>query len=220
MEFELPLFPLNTVLFPGMPLHLHIFEERYKQMIRTCLEKSRPFGVVLIEKGAEALGPPATPHEIGCTAQIVQVEPLEQGRMNIVAIGQERFQVRSLKHDKPYLVGNVALYPMEGENATTLARAGRRLRPWVERYLHMLADAGLLEFETEQLPGDALRLGYLGAALLQVPTEQKQSLLATEQAAAFLSEMSALYRREVALLEAMLALGVQDEANAAPFSLN
>ena len=66
--FELPLFPLNIVLFPGMPLSLHIFEDRYKLLIGKCLQERQPFGVVLIKKGIEALGPLAEPHHIGCTA--------------------------------------------------------------------------------------------------------------------------------------------------------
>ncbi len=217
---ELPLFPLNTVLFPGMPLRLHVFEERYKEMIRRCLETSQPFGVVLIARGVEALGPLPEPHHIGCTAQIIQVEPLEQGRMNIVAIGQERFQVVSLYYDKPYLVGNVELYPMVADSPNAIAQAGRRLRPWVERYLHILSEAGLVQFDAGQLPGDALGLGYLSAALLQAPAKQKQSLLAAERASAFLNDMGALFRREVALLESMVALHIRDEENPLPFSLN
>ncbi len=77
--FEIPLFPLNTVLFPGTPIHLHIFEERYKQMINLCLQEQRPFGVVLIRNGMEALGPLAEPFHIGCTAEIAHVERLEDG---------------------------------------------------------------------------------------------------------------------------------------------
>ena len=105
--FELPLFPLNTVLFPGMPINLHIFEPRYKLMIEQCIQNDEPFGVVLIHKGTEASGPLAEPHPIGCTAQITQVERLDDGRMNILAVGGERFQIRSLNLFEPYLVGTV-----------------------------------------------------------------------------------------------------------------
>ena len=217
---ELPLFPLNTVLFPGMPLRLHIFEERYKQMMRLCLEKSRPFGVVLIAQGVEAFGPLAQPHNIGCTARIIQVEPLQEGRMNIVALGQERFQIVALDHARPYLVGQVELIPMATDNAQEIERAGARLRPWIEKYLGILTRAGLMEFDPSQLPGDELELGYLGAALLQIPSDQKQALLASRRAAAFLREMNALYRREVALLNSMMALDSDDEPKGAPFSLN
>ncbi|HQF70729.1 MAG TPA: LON peptidase substrate-binding domain-containing protein, partial [Promineifilum sp.] len=68
--YELPLFPLNLVLFPGMPLPLHIFEERYKEMVADCLRENRPFGVVLIAEGRAEGGAPARPHVVGCTAEI------------------------------------------------------------------------------------------------------------------------------------------------------
>lgn len=85
--YELPLFPLNTVLFPGTPIQLHIFEDRYLKMINRCIEEHKPFGVVLIEEGSEAFGPLAKPYRIGCTALIAKVEKLEDGRINITAVG-------------------------------------------------------------------------------------------------------------------------------------
>jgi uncharacterized protein len=94
--FELPLFPLNTVLFPGMPIQLYIFEQRYKEMIHDCLKSSQPFGVVLIRNGKEANSHLAEPHYVGCSARILDVEPLEEGRMNLVALGQQRFRILEL----------------------------------------------------------------------------------------------------------------------------
>src|SRR3990172_7303439 len=89
---ELPLFPLNAVLFPGATLPLHIFEERYKQMIRRCLEERTPFGVLLIRKGNE-VGEPAEPFDVGTVADMVRVQHLQEGRMNILCRGGERFRV-------------------------------------------------------------------------------------------------------------------------------
>src|SRR5687767_13844296 len=100
---ELPLFPLNTVLFPAMPLKLHIFEERYKTMINECIDNNSPFGVLLIDTGADSGGPLAKPHLIGCTAHITRVQRLPFGRMNIMAVGRERFRVNALFQNKPYL---------------------------------------------------------------------------------------------------------------------
>ena len=94
--FEIPLFPLNTVMFPDMPMPLHIFEDRYKLMIKTCIEEKRPFGIVLIREGTAENGPLATPHDIGCTVEITQVQTMEDGRMLIMVIGQERFRILSL----------------------------------------------------------------------------------------------------------------------------
>ncbi|MBF6600779.1 MAG: LON peptidase substrate-binding domain-containing protein [Dehalococcoidia bacterium] len=74
---DLRLFPLQTVLFPGMRLPLHIFEERYKIMVRECIDEDAPFGVVLIRSGAE-VGGGAIPHDVGTTARIIQVEYLDE----------------------------------------------------------------------------------------------------------------------------------------------
>jgi Lon protease-like protein len=216
--FELPLFPLNTVLFPGMPLQLHIFEERYKRMIKGCLDNRRPFGVVLIRHGREALGPLAEPHAIGCSARIVEVEPLSEGQMNIVALGQERFRIVSLDYGQPYLVGKVEPYPIEALDAHALAEKGRRLLPWVRRYMEILTEASDVNLEPEHLPTDPLVLAYLAAVLLQIPPAEKQDLLAAAQASDLLGTISELYRREVALLRTMLSAG--DRENSGRLSLN
>ncbi len=105
---ELPLFPLNTVLFPHATLPLHIFEERYKLMIGLCVEEKQPFGVLLIRKGLEA-GGPAEPFEIGTTAHIAQVQELEEGRMNLVCLGGQRFRTVKTVRSDPYLVGEVEM---------------------------------------------------------------------------------------------------------------
>lgn len=103
---ELPLFPLNSVLFPGATLPLHIFEERYKEMIGFCLERGSPFGVVLIRSGNE-VGEVAEPFEVGTTARIARVQRLDEGRMNLVCLGERRFRVLRRVSDTPYLVGEV-----------------------------------------------------------------------------------------------------------------
>jgi Lon protease-like protein len=209
--YELPLFPLNTVLFPGMPISLHVFEPRYKLMIEQCIQTAQPFGVVLIREGVEAFGPPAEPHQIGCSAQITQVERLDDGRINIVAVGVERFQIHSLLHAKPYLVGMVESYPLDDEDTYAVTRAGEQLRPWVERYLATLSEVSDEEtsFEPRHLPDDPLALGYLAAAVVQIPLDQKQTLLATNHAADLLTTIRTIYRYELPLLNAM----IQFEAN-------
>jgi len=216
--FELPLFPLNTVLFPGMPLNLHIFEQRYKRMIRQCLEANQPFGVVLIRTGKEALGPLAEPHEVGCTARIVNAEYLEEGRMNIMALGENRFRILSLSFDQPFLVGKVELYPLEDSNDGMLTRTMLELRPWVKRYMQILTETSDVTLNPQHLPDDPLVLAYLAAVLLQLPPHQKQDLLASARAVDLLTDMNAIYRREVALLNA-IASGGRPE-NSRNFSVN
>ncbi len=217
--YELPLFPLSTVLFPGMPLRLHIFEERYKLMIGRCYQGEQPFGVTLIESGSE-VGGSAEPHRVGCTALITEVEPLSMGRMNIVAIGQERFEIQSYKHDQPYLIGMVDSYPLRNENPSQLVRSGRVLRPLVHQYLQVLADAHDSKFDLSDLPSDPLRLANLASFLLQVSTRQKQDLLEIRDSLKLVTDLRAHYRREVALLRAMLTARDQAEQEIGPFSLN
>ena len=219
MNEIIPLFPLNTVLFPGMPLTLHIFEDRYKLMIGECVRQRAPFGVVLIREGVEALGPVAEPHPIGCTAEIVQVQEVGDGRLNILAIGQERFRILSLNHDKPYLQGVVETFPLD-ESAPETDSASGRLRPWVIKYLSLLSTAGELEFDPGQLPEEPESLAFLAATLLQIPNGQKQDLLAKSGAKALLTEMRSLYRQELPLLRHMLEEKEQKPLGPGSFSLS
>ncbi len=215
--FELPLFPLNTVLFPGMPLQLHIFEERYKLMIRRCYDAGQPFGVTLIKTGQE-VGGSADPFPTGCTALITELEPLPGGRMNILAVGQERFMIQSLKNDQPYLVGVVETRPLTNQSTEQLERSGNTLRVWVQKYLQILSDASETPFDTTQLPGDPLRLAYLASFLLNIPSEQKQNLLDINQADELMTNLRSIYRREVTLLDAMVKPQQPDDIG--PFSSN
>jgi len=219
--YDLPLFPLNAVLFPSTPISLHIFEPRYKLMVERCLQDGQPFGVVLIRQGVEAFGPLAEPYPVGCTAQITQVENLGDGDMDIVAIGIERFQIAKLAHDKPYLVGRVRWFPLRREDPLSLTQAGQRLRPWVERYLSILIQASEnAEFDLSRLPDDPVALAYLAAAVVQIPLDQKQELLATDRAITFLTRIGAIYRREVVLLRAILERDADEDLAQHLFSLN
>lgn len=216
--FQIPLFPLNTVLFPGMPLNLHIFEDRYKKMITYCMEWRLPFGVVLIESGDEAGGAVASPYTIGCTASIQQMMPLAEGRMNILAVGQERFQIHSLDYSGDYLTGMVELTPFERIDEHHMTEESSILRTLLQRYLGLLAKAENVEVELDQLPEDPVAVTYLSAFLLQVPGQQKQKLLGLESIDHLLDTLVETYRQESLLLRAMLKQ--QQMTDQGPFSLN
>lgn len=215
--YKLPLFPLNSVLFPGMPLKLHIFEERYKLMIGGCYASGAPFGVALIRKGEE-VGSYAEPFLVGCTASIAEVNPLPGGDMDITAIGGERFQIHSLHHDQPYLTGMVDTFPLFNETPEMLSTAGRQLGLWVRRYLGILAEASGSVLDAGQLPRDPLRLAYLASYVLQIPASQKQTLLAMNDARQLIDHLREVYRREVTLLRAMLT--ARESETLGPFSSN
>lgn len=197
----LPLFPLHTVLFPGMPIQLHIFEDRYRLMIRQCIENSTPFGVVLISRGDESLGPLPVPHPVGCTAHITTVEPLQGGHFNLTAQGNDRFRIHGLLTDRPFLVGQVELLPLEQTHSIEMKRGARALLTQLSSYLGLLKENGSEDFQLGSLPlpDDPLTQLYLAAALLQIPAEEKQPLLAAQSAASLLEQISRLYRREIAL---------------------
>ncbi len=174
--FDLPLFPLNTVLFPGAPLKLHIFEPRYIKMIGQCVEKKQPFGVVLIREGVEAQGPLAKPHSIGCSAQITQVEELPAGRKNIIVVGMERFRILSLDAtSQPFLMSKVERYPMLAGDEQSMHAIGERLRTWLNRYLDAFNWATSVRLDISQLPQDPMSFACMAATILQIPFEQKQN---------------------------------------------
>ena len=103
---QLPLFPLNVVLFPDALLPLHIFEERYKLMVQRCLDADSQFGVVLIKLGSD-VGEPAEPYSVGTVAKIVQVQRLDDGRMLMNVSGQDRFRITEITQVRPYIEGQV-----------------------------------------------------------------------------------------------------------------
>jgi len=201
--YELPIFPLESVLFPGTPVSLFIFEERYKLMMRRCIDERRPFGVALIRRGREAGGALAEPHAVGCTARIAAVEPLDEGRMNLTAVGEERFRILELSRDEPYLLGKVENLPIAASHSVEMARGARHLGPWVARYLALLDRANPwidIKLDRLELPDDPLLLVCWAAALLQIPAAEKQPLLEAPSAGEMVEGVARLYRRETAVL--------------------
>ena len=187
----LPLFPLNVVLFPGMPLPLHIFEERYKQMIGECLEHDIPFGIVLIKEGAE-VGDPAEPYSVGTTARIAQVEHLDGGRMNLITEGRRRFRIRELTQQIPYIKGRVEYISEEqGQpDADTLEEAGDLF----SSYLQSVAGLRGRWMSRARVPDDALALSYTISHFLELSPHTRQQLLEADSIQQRLEEVMPLLR--------------------------
>jgi Lon protease-like protein len=176
----LPLFPLRLVLFPGQVLPLHIFEPRYRLMINQCVEEEIPFGVVLMRDDTpdwrSYSGDVGLPHEVGTTAHIHRMERLADGRLNIITLGLHRFRVRKLRFDMPYLQGEIEAFPLDGAPTSNDASAvGRRLQGYV-KLLSQIMDS---EVDLDEVPEDPRTLAFLAAGALQIPWEEKQSLLET-----------------------------------------
>ena len=200
---EMPLFPLNVVLFPGMALPLHIFEPRYREMINRCLDENLAFGVVLIKEGPE-VGGGAEPRRVGTAARIMKVDRLPDGRMNIQVVGTRRFRIEELNRDLPYLTGRVRHYPVtDGDTKLAVERA-HKVRPKIMRYVELLTKATGVQLELERLPEDATSLAFLTAITLQVRTEDKHRMLALPGVPQLLELGNYYLGRELQLLEHMI----------------
>jgi Lon protease-like protein len=203
----LPLFPLNTVLFPGMPLRLHIFEERYRLMIGECVERKQPFGVVLIKAGRE-VGEPAEPRAVGTTALIAAMSRMDDGRMNLVAVGQERFRIDELRQVKPYLIGRVSMLAEELDDVADREQAGV-IVPALSEYLAALFEMLDQQPEPFDLPSEPARLSYVAASVLQVGLEEKQLFLETSSTRERLRLELECLRREIDKLATVLRVKKQ-----------
>jgi hypothetical protein len=197
---DLPLFPLNTVLFPGVVLPLRIFEERYKLMISRCLEETRPFGVVLIRKGKE-VGGEAVPYRVGTTAVIAGVNRLSEGQMKIVTIGHDRFRLQDVSHSLPYLVGQAEPWPLTGGDAGQAQKMVAPVHALFKEYAALLVEAQGDEVITEDLPSDPTSLALQVAITLKLPMSQKQELLTQPTVADMLAVERTILRREKLLLD-------------------
>lgn len=200
---EIALFPLNTVLFPGATLPLHIFEERYKVMIGRCVRQEAPFGVVLIRAGME-VGGAAEPFEVGTTARIARVQPLENGRLNIVTVGAQRFRVRETMHDQPYLTGVVEMLADQDEDAAGIAELMGRIGRLFSEYTRL--QLALTEQWTRNV-GLPKRPGALAdhiAARIEVEPQTKQQLLEELSVPRRLTTERRLLQRGIDLLAGQL----------------
>lgn len=178
-----------------MPIHLHIFEERYKQMMQLCIAENRPFGVVLIRHGEESYGP-AEIFQVGCAARILEVEKLEDGRMNLTALAEERFRILETHHDLPYLRGSVECLHLRTGHLLEVLRGMGQFKNEVSAYLRQVHANEEIDFSALEWPDDPLTMLFLAASLLEVPLREKQLLLEIDEAGDIFYEVVRLYRRE------------------------
>lgn len=215
----LPLFPLNTVLFPGMQLKLHIFEPRYKALMNQCIDRKEPFGVVLIRHGGEIGNQDTVPFDVGCTADIGEVQRLPLGRMNIVTTGHRRFRINAIDRSRPYLVGDVDYFLPEADRPGVIKVYSKVLRPLLLRYLDILSSSSDSQFDPEQLPRQPRTIAQIGSILLQADNLQKQELLSMDSLSNLLTTLVDIYRLETMLLKVRLSPPGED-FNIGHFSRN
>jgi Lon protease-like protein len=199
----LPLFPLHVVLFPHMPLPLHVFEPRYRQMIAECLEEGHSFGVVAIREGAESGR--ATPHDVGTLAKIIQIDRLEDGRINLLVSGASRFQIVRTANDRPYLRGEVRIIPESGDDPQATARLTEMAALVFRQYSNLVRELVGEPPEDSGPPIEPELLSYLIAAALNLQVPVKQALLAQRRTDERLRLELQILRKEIALLKQMYA---------------
>ena len=170
--FELPLFPLNTVLFPGGRLPLKVFEPRYMELVSTCLKEKVPFGICLIKEGTE-VGAPAVPEKVGCSAEIVEWDMAQLGVLNIQVLGIQRFHIEKTRTEKTGLLVAEAVHiprepplplPPHHQVCATILR-------------HIIERLGVERVQPPLDYGDAVWVGYRLAELLPLKRSVRQDML-------------------------------------------
>ena len=174
---ELPLFPLKVVLFPGNILPLHIFEERYRLMVRYCLEEESNFGVIMIKKGAE-VDDQTEPYNVGTAVRIVESDTMDDGRMNIITAGQYRFQIKNITNQMPYLMATIdILNPDAPPDQHRLSALMTRASELYNTYEDLLSET-IPDWEIpKNVPQTPFHFGCHIATRLQITLIEKQRLL-------------------------------------------
>ncbi|MCX7800452.1 MAG: LON peptidase substrate-binding domain-containing protein [Fimbriimonadales bacterium] len=191
---RMPLFLLDTVLFPYAALQLRVFEDRYLRMVRECLETGTAFGVALIRSGPE-VGGPAEPFLVGTRVRILQVYPQPDGQLEVHVIGERRFRIRRFDEQAPYPVGFVEPVDDDEEWTPRLHALTERARELCMDYIRALFREQEAEVRVA-LPRDASQLGFAIAGLLQLENAEKQLLLECTDPAERLRTMIPILERE------------------------
>jgi uncharacterized protein len=213
MTQTLSLFPLGAVLFPGLVLPLHIFEDRYRQLVRDLRQQPEPrcFGVIAIREGRETGADGVVSlYEIGCTATVRNISERDDGRFDLVTVGTDRFRLISQDRSGSYLQGEVELLDEE-----TGGRAAARNEAWAVRrafrvYLDVLAETGAARVHIAEPPDEPIALSYLVAACMIADLADRQALLGQPDALARLAAERAWLTRETAILRSLTSAPAPD----------
>jgi Lon protease-like protein len=202
----LPLFPLQTVLFPGMVLPLHIFEPRYRKLFAARAEFDPIFGIVLTRSGREVGDQPEI-HSVGTAATLLKAIRHDDGRVDLAVRGTSRFRVRSGDWDESYLTASVEWLPsaVSAESSARAAALAAQARSAFAAYLDALEQTAGQHFEAPTIDADATATAYAVCAMMPFGMAVRQRLLETEPPLQLLHELLAQLRKERELL---LATGI------------
>jgi uncharacterized protein len=222
MTDTLPLFPLGTVLFPGLLLPLHIFEDRYKELVRDLLDGPEPrrFGVVAIKKGRETgVEGVSSLYEVGCTATLRETEGNDDGGYEVVAVGTQRFRLDALDESRAYLQGEVEFLAEDEGDSAAAGRAAHLVAEAFQAYLDVLTAQGLAQVNVPEVPEEPVLLSYLVAASMIIDLPDRQALLAEPDSLSRLTAERAMLVRETTMLQTLTARPAPD-LRYAPYSPN
>lgn len=193
---ELPLFPLETVLFPYAALQLHVFEERYRDMVRDCMSADKPFGIVLVRSGDVTKGS-AEPYMVGTAVRIVQVYTYEDGRLDIQVQGERRFRIRRIDESKPYMVGFVEpVVELDFEETEVTQYVVERARDNFQTFVEGLFSRQDFKVQV-RFPTDPVALSFTIANLLTMENLEKQRLLELTNTVERLQELVPILERNI-----------------------
>ncbi|HSE08912.1 MAG TPA: LON peptidase substrate-binding domain-containing protein [Nocardioidaceae bacterium] len=214
MTDQLPLFPLNTVLFPGMTMDLHVFEDRYRALVQHLLtipdRTQRLFGVVAIREGYEVGSHGVQSlHRIGTVAQMTTIAPGEDGRFDIEVVGRDRFRLETVDASGTYLVGALDTMsdsrdPSAGPGDTS--QEATRARETFGRYRQRVSELRGAEVLDVDLPNDPVYLSYTLAATCLLTLPERQMLLETGSADERLALLRHAMQEEMRAMRAIPSL--------------
>ena len=175
---RIPLFPLNTVLFPGATIPLQIFESRYLTMIEDCLKDDSIFGIVLIKSGKE-VGDKPNPYSVGTTAKITSVKNISGNRLYITAVGEEKFEILETFNDEPYMSADVEILPNLDIFDEPPSDEIDEARDIASKHLQSVLglSGGWVENALNPTPSNPESLSYFIAQMLQLDPKNRQKLL-------------------------------------------
>lgn len=197
-----PMFPLGTVLVPGMVLPLQVFEPRYRQMLGDCMAGDRSFGVVLIERGSEVGGGDVRT-DVGTLARIAQTEELADGRWALIALGVQRIRVERWLPDDPYPRAEVAEWPDQADGAVP-----DTVVPQLRRAAALARELGMVAAPLDlELSDDPVTAGYQAISAAPLGPADRQRLLAAPTLPDRWALVASLLADQIEILEAALAHG-------------
>jgi len=175
---EIPLFPLPLVLFPQVVLPLHIFEERYREMINRCIEESIAFGIVLIPPGTSAENE-STIRRVGVTARVIQFDRIEDGRINIMAAGGTRFRILNFTGGKSYWTADVEFFEDDDESDEELRDSYNDVVRLYREVHQLAAEYRGVDVNVEEIkiPASPATMSHMVSFVLDLDLEFKQALL-------------------------------------------